>query len=353
MSSRRARASHGAAALAAGADGRPRRGVLLRFPPEQAACLVLASLVCKPWRRLLCDREFLRRYSAFHHAPPLLDFLRNRRPICTGYFPRFVPTTSIPPLAQLSADWGGAWALDSRHGRILLVTCKGRFGEGLVVWDPTTGDWQELPYIPDTRWNLSVGAVLCADDGCDHLDCHGGPFRVVVLECNFTGQVTSAYSYSSETNAWSKPASGHTSTQWCIKWTECSAVIGDEICFNLNTKVLKYDLGKHCLSLMDDMPDRSWDNTLIRTEDGSLGVAGIRNSNLHLWSRKVIPWGVDKWVKHRVIELPKIDKPGRAADVIDFAEGQVRKVDDLGHYDTAVPYMRFYTPGIVVPFAYL
>lgn len=39
--------------------------ILVRFPPDDLACLVRASLVCKPWRRLLCDRAFRRRYLAF------------------------------------------------------------------------------------------------------------------------------------------------------------------------------------------------------------------------------------------------------------------------------------------------
>jgi hypothetical protein len=30
-------------------------------------------------------------------------------------------------------------------------------------------------------WYIYSAVVLCAADGCDHLDCHGGPFRVVVF----------------------------------------------------------------------------------------------------------------------------------------------------------------------------
>ncbi|CAN6212970.1 unnamed protein product [Urochloa humidicola] len=40
--------------------------------------LFRASLVCKPWCRILSDRAFLRRYREFHRSPPLLGFLRRR-----------------------------------------------------------------------------------------------------------------------------------------------------------------------------------------------------------------------------------------------------------------------------------
>ncbi|TVU40765.1 hypothetical protein EJB05_14241, partial [Eragrostis curvula] len=310
--------------------------ILLRLPPEQSACLVRASLVSKPWRRLLSDREFLRRYRA-------------------SQFPRFVPTTSIPPLPQPAADWTRAWALDSRHGRVLLLTWRRRLGENLVVWEPATSNWKELPKI-DVGPNLSAGAVLCAVDGCHHLDCHGNPFRVVVVVSGPTGTVIWAYLYSSVTNAWSKPASLHSGMDCYIKYMERSTIIGDEIYFDMYNKILKYDLGKHCLSVMVDMPDDSWGNVHMLLEDGSLGLAGIRGSRLHLWSRKANPEGIDRWVQYRVIKLSKTipinENLGQAARVIGFAEGvniifvtngvgtfqvqinsgQVRKVDDHGSH---------------------
>ncbi|GJN24376.1 hypothetical protein PR202_gb12114 [Eleusine coracana subsp. coracana] len=120
--------------------------VLLRLPPDEPACLVRASLVCKPWRRLLSGRAFLRRYRAFHGAPPLVGFLLNRDPLDSCRFPSFVPTASIPSLAHpaaAAADWSIAWAIDCRHGRVLLQTWG--TSERLVVWYPTTGDWRVLP----------------------------------------------------------------------------------------------------------------------------------------------------------------------------------------------------------------
>ncbi|PUZ66504.1 hypothetical protein GQ55_3G315400 [Panicum hallii var. hallii] len=42
--------------------------ILLRVKPGEPACLVRASLVCKPWSRLISDPTFRRRYRAFHRA---------------------------------------------------------------------------------------------------------------------------------------------------------------------------------------------------------------------------------------------------------------------------------------------
>ncbi|KAF8720087.1 hypothetical protein HU200_024865 [Digitaria exilis] len=42
--------------------------ILLRVEPVEPACLVRASLVCKPWRRIVSDPAFRRRYRAFHRA---------------------------------------------------------------------------------------------------------------------------------------------------------------------------------------------------------------------------------------------------------------------------------------------
>jgi hypothetical protein len=64
---------------------------------------------------------------------------------------------------------------DGWHTRVLIQVFHGRI-LGLV-WDPVTGERHELPKL-DMDWYIYSAAVLCAADGCDHLDCHGGPFRV-------------------------------------------------------------------------------------------------------------------------------------------------------------------------------
>ncbi|CAN6360913.1 unnamed protein product, partial [Urochloa humidicola] len=134
--------------------------ILLRLPPSDPACLIRASLVCKPWLRLVSDAAFLRRYSAFHGgAPPLLGFLTNIRAVKNQ--PSLVPLTApsrFKPPAFDCSPW--PWVMDCRHGRALLFGMWGDSEGALAVWDPMTGDRQVLPK-PGCRI-ISGAAVLCA-----------------------------------------------------------------------------------------------------------------------------------------------------------------------------------------------
>ena len=78
-----------------------------------------------------------------------------------------------------------------------------------VVWDPITGERWELPLLSWSfnpySWNA---AILCASAvACDHLDCHRGPFQVVLVGTDHEGMF--AYVYSSEAAAWSERTSAH------------------------------------------------------------------------------------------------------------------------------------------------
>ncbi|TVU40755.1 hypothetical protein EJB05_14231 [Eragrostis curvula] len=344
--------------------------ILLRLPPDNPACLIRASLVCKPWRRLLSDRDFLRRYRAYH-APPLLGFFHNRNALESCQFPRFVPTTSGSPVPLPASDfWSDAGALDCRHGRVLLHKHDHVPSSSLVVWDPVTGDRQDLPNL-DINYLFHSATVLCAVGGCDHADCHGGPFRVVAVGSYLSRHFIWACSYSSETDVWSTPATVDPGICPNIGWLDSRVVIGDEIYLTLGTKILRYDLGKNCFSAMIQMPDfYSKGNALMLMEDDSLGLAGIRSSSLYLWSMKVNPEGVQGWVQYRVIELQKsipiiielcgagvigcaegvniiFVSNGVGTFAVELKSGRVRKVDDRGDYCIALPYMRFYTPGFL------
>ena len=116
--------------------------------------------------------------------------------------------------------------------------------------------------------------------------------------------------------------------------------------------------------------------SLMVMEDSSLGFACIEGSSLYLWSRKVNSEGAAEWVQCRVIELETIipvaisnDKPlvvGSAESVglifvstgvglftIELSSGKVRKVDEPADYFSVLPYMSFYTPGMVLALACL
>ncbi|XP_072148148.1 uncharacterized protein [Setaria viridis] len=91
--------------------------ILLRIPPEEPAHLVRFALVCKPWLRVLSDPAFRRGYRERHRRPPLLGFVHNLYE--NGAIPRFVPTTASRCSSPVfnCQNW---WALDSRHGRVLV-----------------------------------------------------------------------------------------------------------------------------------------------------------------------------------------------------------------------------------------
>ncbi|KAL6594621.1 hypothetical protein ACP70R_048359 [Stipagrostis hirtigluma subsp. patula] len=145
--------------------------ILLRLPPDDSALLVRASLVCKSWRRLLTDAAFLRHYRRFHRAPPMLGLFRNTK----GCVARFVPTGSFRPR---DLERRNCCVVDCRHGRVLL---ENRITLDYLVWDPTTGEEWVIPDDADFSYSNYSATVVCAAAGCDHLDCHGGPFLVVLV----------------------------------------------------------------------------------------------------------------------------------------------------------------------------
>uniref|UniRef100_A0A453MY71 Nucleoporin Nup133/Nup155-like N-terminal domain-containing protein n=1 Tax=Aegilops tauschii subsp. strangulata TaxID=200361 RepID=A0A453MY71_AEGTS len=102
----------------------------------------------------------------------------------------------------------------------------------------------------------------------------------------------------------------------------------------------------------------------------------IKDSSLYIWSRKVDTEGPAEWVQYRVIELEKTipvakqdEKPfvagsaegvgvifvctGAGLFMIKLSSGQLTKVDEPGVYFRVLPYMSFYTPGMILALAYL
>ena len=106
----------------------------------------------------------------------------------------------------------------------------------------------------------------------------------------------------------------------------------------------------------------TWFDVLIVTEDRSLGFAGVRGSSLYLWSRKVDPEGLTRWVQYKVI---RIDNPWRTTLAVGFADGigviclsteagtfaldlrsgLKKRITELVTEFTIFPFMSFYTPG--------
>ncbi|CAN6170794.1 unnamed protein product [Urochloa humidicola] len=360
--------------------------IFLRLPPDEPEHLFRAALVCKPWLRVLCDPSFRRRYRAYHGAPPLLGLLHRVQVLQDSPADRFASTTSMPDFPRPSSHGPHAVPLDCRHGRA-LIQMWGDVGETrlvYLVWDPVTGDRRRVP-MPDIDWLIQTAAVFCAADGCDHLDCHGGPFRVVLMATDDHSRDVKASLCSSETGVWSAPVSLGSDCECYVKHVEDAiqehgyhlpyvypmraAIIGDEIYFTLREghAIVKYDGGRNHLSMINPPPHSAYRITLMVMDDSSLGFACIEDSSLYVWSRKVNSEGAAEWVQCRVIELkaivPVVD-PGQVPLVVGSAEGvgaifictdaglftielksgRVRKVDGPGEYFSVLPYMSFYTP---------
>lgn len=182
--------------------------IFLRLPPEEPAHLVRAALVCRSWRQILTDRDFLRRYRTVHRAPPMLGFLDNLLMRDDRNISRFSPALEAASPFRCRALDRIEWrVLDCRHGRVLF----GRFADrvNLVVWDPITGYHQGLPDPGFAPWIgiFYTAAVLCAVRSCDHLDCNGGPFRVVLVGLYLDLETAvRVRHYSSESGSWNASA---------------------------------------------------------------------------------------------------------------------------------------------------
>ncbi|CAL4939299.1 unnamed protein product [Urochloa decumbens] len=349
--------------------------VLLRFPPEEPELLVCVALVCKRWFRLISDPHFRRRFRELHRAAPMLGFF------CTDYhFSRFVPTFSAPLPHAIPGDWR---AVDARHGRVLFntVACWDDFtffvsGEDLVVWYPVTGEQHRLPNLSEHMYPHQfpfhchwTAAVLCAsaEGGCDHLDCGRGPFLVVFVCTSSTEAFVSVYS--SETGAWSGPASAQLRRAG-VHLAKPSALVGKALHFISGdcgtTKILKYVLGTQEISLIH-LPKKPYRHIALMTmADGGLGFAAVHGFKLDLWSGVSGTKGYAKWAQSQAIDLETIGTlsvsfetvcciDGVAAIlmgndktcvIINLKSGQIRKITEGRIAYPVVPYTSFYTPAL-------
>lgn len=286
--------------------------ILLRLPPEEPAHLFRAAMACKAWFRILSDGGFRRRYCRFHQTPILLGYICSDASFM-GAGAQFVPTTSFSPPPLPNSCYHRL--LDCRHGRVLInnVDASDDSPAGFIVWDLITGNGQHLGFPAYGDLCSSNGAVLCARHrhGCDHFNCHGGPFLVVFVGTHVEAmehdvKYTWASVYSSETGAWSAqtPCSNtnyyHAGGLW-----NSSLLIGDTLYFTLASfeiRILKYDLGGHALSLIEDTPEvfRLYAPIDI---DGELGIIKCDCDCIYTWSWQVNANGVGEWVKQKVAEL--------------------------------------------------
>ncbi|TVU10385.1 hypothetical protein EJB05_43910, partial [Eragrostis curvula] len=232
--------------------------ILLRFPPDDPARLFRAAVVCKAWRRLICGREFRRRFREFHHR--------------------------TPPLLGLICRSG-----DSPH------------------------PLRMLPYICLARYTWSA-ALLCVTAGCDHLDCTSSDAFAVVF-VGTDSMTTSAYVYSSEQDSWSEPVSIQDRYYTIYGPRRPGPLVGNTIyftCFGGANKLMAFDLRKRQLSFISLPSVKFMDYhniALIAVDEGKkLGFATAQGSKLFTWSTDDAG-GLDEvvaWTRHQVFELDKL-----------------------------------------------
>ncbi|TVU31264.1 hypothetical protein EJB05_22945 [Eragrostis curvula] len=298
--------------------------------------LLAASLVCKRWRRLVRNPDFLRRFRAFHRAPPVLGFFQNIWCVtrCSNQHQRrlgFKPTVSsvgrlTPPNPDLMR-----WALDCRHGRVLLQ-CSG--DQGLHVWDPMAGEAHYLRRPPGSQGLDIAAAVVCAAGHDDHTDCHSTPFQIVFLDAckrveddGDVARILSAYVYSSETDAWGDATV--ITFPFTFDSSKGSVLVGNSLYWMLeldelfSSYILEFSLSGQRLELIE-LPDADVceaymsDIHVMPAEDGGIGFVGVNQSSLHFWSRRIDPEGAAEWVLIRIVDLNKLSGLP-AADILLFS----------------------------------
>ncbi|XP_006656842.3 uncharacterized protein LOC102717625 [Oryza brachyantha] len=214
-------------------------------------------------------------------------------------------------------------------------------------------------------------AVFCAVGGCNHLNCHGGPFRVaLVCSDSRKRKPTIAAVYSSETDAWSDPT--YIGPPYCfVMLRRRSVLLGNALYFLCGrNSILEFDMARMRLAAIPSPPfvDHvySCGTCLVTVEGGGLGFAAIvGQSRLHLWSMEE---ATGRWnlcaVKDLETLLPRYAISPMIA-LIGFAEGVrvivVRKrtgiftielgsserameVTTRSEINVAFPFMSFCTP---------
>ncbi|TVU07037.1 hypothetical protein EJB05_47076, partial [Eragrostis curvula] len=290
---------------------------LLRLPPRPSS-LPRASLVCKRWRRLLTDPQFLRRFSAFHchQEPPLLGFF-----VDDVSCPKFTPTLDSPdriPPSRFSPPLprDERWHfIGCRHGLGLLVSWTRL---EIAVWEPVTGDRRRVALPPDLFGDDNTkivrnGALLCDDgySGCRRTK----PFKVVLLRTDdWLDQNQQAFAslYDSKTGVWSDLVS--TSIKGLLSLMQPGILVGNSFYWLLDDReeggILVFDLNSQSLATImypaaPCVTKRSVFQ-ILRMEDGGLGLAVSSIGIIQLWERKTSSVGIVAWRLQKTIDLDKL-----------------------------------------------
>ncbi|KQJ97653.1 hypothetical protein BRADI_3g32459v3, partial [Brachypodium distachyon] len=272
--------------------------ILLRLPARPSS-LPRASLVCKSWRRLVTDPQFVRRFWAKHREAPIVGLFVQQNLDEFTFMSIWERPDVIPPerfSLRVDGIQGGVWSFRGcRHGRVVFTNHE-RIGYGVrevLVWDPVTGDRRclGLPCHPGHDWSKShvQAEVHCVarDKGHVHGACHWSPFKVV-LACADKGVARACDTPSHLVGSRSILVGN------ILYWFLFGARIG----------ILELDLDSQNLAVIDMPPDADalQGDLLLSTLGGGLGFITVLGDDLQLWVRMTDSDGVAGWMPGHTID---------------------------------------------------
>ncbi|VAH44120.1 unnamed protein product [Triticum turgidum subsp. durum] len=290
------------------------RKIFLLLPP-QPSTIPRVSVVCKQWRGVVRDPQFLRGFRDHHRKPPLLGLVMGH----TGhpYFrsdldpPDHIPHERFFPPDILSMYMD---LFDCRHGRVVFFDHQLR---EVMLFDPATGGRRHVvvpPVFDEKDIGVFNAAVICVagDEGHVHGDCHTSPFQVVLIGIHDDNKRAFASVYSSETGTWGELIST-AAIRYMRELSRPSTLVGDSVywVFDGNEDgILKFDLDKHSLVNIE-MPDfgdySCWSSfKIMSTDDGSFGLAALEYQKIEMWEREVDCDGVAGWVLQKTFQMNTI-----------------------------------------------
>ncbi|VAH28285.1 uncharacterized protein LOC119353914 [Triticum dicoccoides] len=291
------------------------RKIFLLLPP-QPSTLPCVSVVCKQWRDVVTDPQFLRGFRDQHRRPPLLGLVMGHT--ASPYFrsdlnpPDHIPHERFFPrdIRSMNMD-----IFDCRHGRVVFFAQ--RLGE-VVLFDPATGG-RRCVVVPPVFHGKEIGvfnaAVICVsgDEGHVHGDCHASPFQVVLMGISDDYKQAFASVYSSESGIWGDIISIENREMYDLK--QPSTLIGNALYWLFpgddGEGILEFDLGRQSLANIE-MPQglvyyspRSLQ--VMVADGGCVGLAILSCYRFEMWERKVsCDDGVAGWVLQKTVQLNTI-----------------------------------------------
>ncbi|OEL29615.1 hypothetical protein BAE44_0009364 [Dichanthelium oligosanthes] len=236
-----------------------------------------------------------------------------------------------------------------------------------------TGELRRMPTPEafDNIYFMPNASLVCASSGCDHRAClivfvfsksNGGP---MIIESETVAELCV---YSSKTGAWDDELA--TVYIDSIVATKRSILVERTlyIPFKLGY-ILEYHLCGHGLVVIQIpdflLADYKGNLMLIPTEGSGLGVAGIEESTLSVWSREASSHGEVVWEQRRAIDLDFLLPSAEDVELLGFAEGVnviflgtnggvftiklnselVSKVCNRDESEMLLPFISFYTSG--------